>query len=214
MNLTELIEKKIESLGDKAPEYFGKKASTIVLWRKTGKYPIDAVEKVYADTVPSVPPEQPQDDWRAKVENTFKLVLDNQQKITDFVNQSINPEVGKLQKQVTDILASRPQGQSTAPTLGQLVEAQTIERDPNVSHIRPHGTTLQTFVTPSPNSTHPLDTGIAPSKEAVIEQDKIRASGGDPATAGTNRPAGPATPLPGEAAAVGRTGWNLPIERK
>jgi hypothetical protein len=243
--LTEQTLDKVKELGDKAPEFFGKKQSTLDTWRKTKKVPADAIEKVFAGTLPHSPPEnvavvepiEPNQyeksitdmlEWKGSAVEQLKNQSDAIAVLFNHNNQNLSPVLNKLQEdnkllttfnaalsevinRVTALENVRPQGVAHAPTLGQLVgAAQSIDQTPRASLVRPPAITLKEFPADTPpgsNSTHPQDTGKAPTKEQVEEQDRIRASGGDPAIAGTNRPAGPATQPP----SANYQNWTAPL---
>ncbi len=146
--LTKHALKKIEELGDKAPEYFGKKASTIAIWVKTGKVPSDAIEKVYAEN-PLMPSGRDVEEGKQRTaindsENLQRIEAlatnANQgvQQIVNHVNTILAPEIKKVQgdqansaialqaltEKIEKMLRTVPTSQEHAPTLGQLMNTQ------------------------------------------------------------------------------------------
>lgn len=235
--LKEKVIEKIKELGDKAPEYFGKKQSTINAWMKTGNIPIDAVEKVFSE-IPTTPAatlepqvlQQPSAQMERHQSNSVvpprnepqpppsvSEVLQNHagkiQQILDHINNALAPSIGALQNKATQveqaILAMQERERALINASSQQPTlGQVMESG---SYVRPQLKTLATYN----GEGHPLDTGIAPTAEQVRAQQELRSQGGTPGEA--HRVAGPAVPHPEEAQSLGVRGatpWTAPYVKR
>lgn len=211
-SLKQLVEDKIKELGSDAARYFGATENAVKVWSKTGKYPLGAVEKVFAEikdeflkapateaaNTADSPPLPSHQEVVAAV-GTHQAQIKS---IVDHINNSIAQSIGALQKDVQDIKA-RFTTQPQVPTV-----AQILATDPDrnqTSLIRP--------VTQR-NEAHPLDTGVAPSAEQV-EASKARINAGGQIVGANVRPAGPATAVEGpQIGKTGAGGWTAPYPVK
>jgi hypothetical protein len=224
MDLKKLVKDKIAELGEKAPEFFGKKQSTLDMWGKTGNIPTDAVQKV-------LDAPEPQTDGKVITPTDLLQRHDTALgQIIGYLNTKAIPFLEKewgefksaaeariqaLEDQLQSLYRVNPQQSNGAPTLGQLI-ASDAAGNPGGSLTRPSAQTIQTFTEPVGGGMprlHPLDSGIAPTAEQVAQSQSnagVQGVGGGQAPP---RLAGPAVAVPG-AESMGTPGWNKPWPKK
>lgn len=202
--LNKKIKDTLKKYGDEAPARFGVNPTTLKRYMKRGHYPPALIEKIVADydletgggqaeeTEPA--PQIVRPTHPAAQGARLDQISDYLQKTVDFYLKQFNDRIGKLEFAVQSLQVNqlRLAGVPSLARPDQGVPAEQVFTTSPFGHIG-----------------HPLDTGIAPTREQVEAQADMVIIEGVPVPGA--QLARPATPHPSPPFGFG---WNTPRPRK